>query len=89
MGGLRQLIPATFLMMFIGTIALTGFPLTAGYYSKDAIIEGAFAASAAPHMFAFVLLVVAAFFTSLQLAFNVHDIFRHSALLERNIEPCA
>ena len=64
MGGLRQFIPATFLMMFIGTIALTGFPLTAGYYSKDAIIEGAFAASAAPHMFAFVLLVVAAFFTS-------------------------
>ena len=64
MGGLCQLIPATFLMMFIGTIALTGFPLTAGYYSKDAIIEGAFAASAAPHMFAFVLLVVAAFFTS-------------------------
>ncbi len=64
MGGLRQLIPTTFLMMFIGTIALTGFPLTAGYYSKDAIIEGAFAASAAPHMVAFVLLVVAAFFTS-------------------------
>jgi NADH-quinone oxidoreductase subunit L len=64
MGGLRQLIPVTFLMMFIGTIALTGFPLTAGYYSKDAIIEGAFAASAAPHMFAFALLVVAAFCTS-------------------------
>ncbi len=64
MGGLRQLIPATFFMMFIGTIALTGFPLTAGYYSKDAIIEGAFAAQAAPHMFAFALLIVAAFFTS-------------------------
>ena len=64
MGGLRQLIPATFFMMFIGTIALTGFPLTAGYYSKDAIIEGAFAAQAAPHMFGFVLLVVAAFLTS-------------------------
>ena len=64
MGGLRQLIPATFIMMFIGTIALTGFPLTAGYYSKDAIIEGAFAAQAAPHMFGFVMLVMAAFFTS-------------------------
>ena len=64
MGGLRQLIPATFFMMFIGTIALTGFPLTAGYYSKDAIIEGAFAAQAAPHMFGFVMLVIAAFFTS-------------------------
>lgn len=64
MGGLRQLIPTTFFMMFIGTIALTGFPLTAGYYSKDAIIEGAFAAQAAPHMFGFVMLVIAAFFTS-------------------------
>ena len=64
MGGLRQLIPATFFMMLIGTIALTGFPLTAGYYSKDAIIEAAFAANAAPHMFAFVLLIIAAFFTS-------------------------
>jgi len=64
MGGLRQLIPATFFMMFIGTIALTGFPLTAGYYSKDAIIEGAYAAQAAPHMFGFAMLVVAAFFTS-------------------------
>tara|TARA_B110000971_G_C20009508_1_gene500873 strand:- start:293 stop:2221 length:1929 start_codon:yes stop_codon:yes gene_type:complete len=64
MGGLRQLIPATFLMMFIGTIALTGFPLTAGYFSKDAIIEGAFAAQAGPHMFAFAMLIIAAFFTS-------------------------
>jgi NADH-quinone oxidoreductase subunit L len=64
MGGLRQLIPATFFMMFIGTIALTGFPLTAGYFSKDAIIEGAFAAQAGPHMFAFTMLIVAAFFTS-------------------------
>ena len=64
MGGLRLLIPATFFMMLIGTIALTGFPLTAGYYSKDAIIEAAFAANAAPHMFAFVLLIIAAFFTS-------------------------
>lgn len=64
MGGLRQLIPLTWLMMIIGTIALTGFPLTAGYFSKDAIIEAAYVGQIGPHMFAFALLVIAAGFTS-------------------------
>ncbi|MGQ7791928.1 NADH-quinone oxidoreductase subunit L [Faunimonas sp. B44] len=64
MGGLWRKIPKTYAMMVIGTIALTGFPLTAGYYSKDAIIEAAYAGHTTAAGMAFVLTVVAAAFTS-------------------------
>ena len=64
MGGLFKMIPVTWIMMVIGTLALTGFPFTAGYFSKDAIIEAAYAGHNAAHMFAFTLTVTAALFTS-------------------------
>ena len=66
MGGLRKEIPFTFWMMMIGTLALTGFPLTAGYFSKDAIIEAAYAAGlhSSAGVYAFLLLTIAAGFTS-------------------------
>ncbi|MCY1125920.1 NADH-quinone oxidoreductase subunit L [Frigidibacter sp. RF13] len=66
-GGLRKHIPLTFWAMMIGTFAITGvgIPLTtigfAGFLSKDAIIESAFASG---NGFAFWALVIAACFTS-------------------------
>jgi len=42
MGGIRKKVPYTYILMIIGTLALTGFPLLSGYYSKDAIIEFAY-----------------------------------------------
>ncbi len=66
-GGLRQKIPYTFAAMLIGTLAITGvgIPLTnigfAGFLSKDAVIESAYAGGTA---YAFWLLVAAAAMTS-------------------------
>jgi NADH-quinone oxidoreductase subunit L len=64
MGGLARHIPFTYAMMVIGTLALTGFPLTAGYYSKDAIIEAAYAAQTPIAHYGFWLTVIAAGMTS-------------------------
>ncbi|MCA0995671.1 NADH-quinone oxidoreductase subunit L [Alloyangia pacifica] len=67
-GGLRGKIPYTFWAMMIGTLAITGvgIPLThigfAGFLSKDAIIESAWAGTAGGY--AFWMLVIAALFTS-------------------------
>ena len=50
--------------MCIGTLALTGFPLFAGYFSKDAIIESAFASHNPFAFYGFLMTVVAAGLTS-------------------------
>ncbi len=64
MGGLWRKIPYTFAMMCIGTLALTGFPFFAGYFSKDAIIESAFASHNPLAFYGFLMTVVAAGLTA-------------------------
>src|SRR3954471_3434999 len=64
MGGLRKKIPFTYWTMVIGTLALTGFPFTAGYFSKDAIIEAAYSGHNPFAIYAFVMTVVAAGLTA-------------------------
>ncbi len=64
MGGLKDRIPFTYIVMVIGTLALTGFPLTAGYFSKDAIIESAFVSHNPFAFYGFLMTVIAAGLTS-------------------------
>jgi NADH-quinone oxidoreductase subunit L len=64
MGGLRHRIPFTYWVMVIGTLALTGFPWTAGYYSKDAIIEAAFVGTNPMASYGFLCTVAAAALTA-------------------------
>ena len=64
MGGLWRKVPYTYAAMLVGTLALTGFPLTAGYYSKDLIVEAAFVGDNPFAFYAFVMTLVAALLTA-------------------------
>jgi NADH-quinone oxidoreductase subunit L len=69
-GGLRKKIPYTFAAMLIGTLAITGvgIPTTyigfAGFFSKDAVVESAYAFGGQLGQYAFWALILAAVFTS-------------------------
>jgi NADH-quinone oxidoreductase subunit L len=64
MGGIWRKIPLTYAYMWIGSLALAGIPLFAGYFSKDLIIESAFAAKTGVGQYAFWLGVLAAALTA-------------------------
>lgn len=64
MGGIYKLIPSTYAVMWIGSLALSGIPLFAGYYSKDAIIEAAYLTGTSFGDYAFVMGIIAAFLTA-------------------------
>jgi NADH-ubiquinone oxidoreductase chain 5 len=64
MGGLIKIIPLTYSMMLIGSLSLMGFPFLTGFYSKDVILEVAYAKYSMDATFAHWLGTISAFFTS-------------------------
>ena len=64
MGGIWKMVPLTYSMMWIGSLALAGFPFFAGFYSKDIVLEAAYAANSGPGIYAFWLGIGAALLTA-------------------------
>ncbi len=65
MGGVWKKIPLTYIFMIIGTLALTGFPFLAGFYSKDAILEASYFSKSLLSDYAFTIGLLTAFITAI------------------------
>ena len=64
MGGLFSKIPFTGTMMWIGSLAIIGFPFFSGYYSKEAILENAYFASSNMGLYAYTVGIITALLTA-------------------------
>ena len=64
MGGIWKNIKVTWILMWIGSLALAGIPPFAGHYSKDAILASAWASETAVGHFAYFIGLAAAFMTA-------------------------
>ena len=64
MGGIWKHIKVTYILMWIGSLALAGIPPFAGFYSKDIVLEAAWGAHTGVGQYAFWLGITAAFLTA-------------------------
>jgi NADH-quinone oxidoreductase subunit L len=62
MGGLKKLIPVTYLTFLLGSLAISGFPLLSGFFSKDEILAHAFEQNKAVWTILFISSLLTAFY---------------------------
>jgi len=76
MGGLKKAMPITYLTMLMGTIAIAGIPPFSGFFSKDEILAGAFAASPVLWGLGFIGALMTAFYMFRMLFMTFFGTFR-------------
>ena len=64
MGGLCKILPVTYICFLLGSLSLIGFPFTSGFFSKEAILNQAFAKYTTVSLFSYVLGVITAVLTT-------------------------
>jgi proton-translocating NADH-quinone oxidoreductase chain L len=85
MGGLRRILPFTYIMFLIGSLALMGFPFLTGFYSKDVILEIAFATFNEIGHFAYWLGTIGASFTAFYSTRLIYFTFLSETNAHKNI----
>jgi NADH-quinone oxidoreductase subunit L len=75
MGGLKKLIPKTWVVMFIGTYAIAGFPFGSGFFSKDMILGSASGSPWGNGMILYVVGLITAFMTAFYMNRLMHKTF--------------
>ena len=68
MGGLWRKIPVTYATMWVGALSLSAIPFFSGYYSKDTILDAAWASGTAVGRYGWCLGTLAAFMTAFYIA---------------------
>jgi NADH:ubiquinone oxidoreductase subunit 5 (subunit L)/multisubunit Na+/H+ antiporter MnhA subunit len=91
MGALAKQIPLTYISILIGSLAITGFPFLAGFYSKDVVLEIAYTRFLIDGYFIYLMGVLAAFFTALYsirllvfVFFMSNNIFKINKLIQES-----
>lgn len=85
MGGLKASLPLTYITAIIGSLALTGFPFLAGFYSKDFIIECAMVKYNLFGYFCFSIGTVVAFITAVYSFRSIYLVFLNKPNGYKNI----
>ncbi|MDC0037793.1 NADH-quinone oxidoreductase subunit L [Alphaproteobacteria bacterium] len=90
MGGLFFKIPFTGVMMWIGSLAIIGFPFFSGYYSKESILENAYFASSNMANYAYIIGIITALLTAFYswrlLFMTFHGEFKSSNKILLNVK---